>query len=187
MSDLREARDRFDGYGAQMLFGKGEWLLWLDVIDFILDDLFFTFYHADWRGAWARRGVLGIIAELAACIGQVNTARIWIRRDRAPIQAERTLKRYGIKIGGRMIRGWDASFRVKRRQERWALYLLKRGGFMVTEHPGRIKAEVSPAAFGSMPRAWADVKQADAPVAPRVVQGTVAPGAATTAARPRAE
>lgn len=154
--DASTASDRYDDYGHWALT-RGEWMLWMDFIDMVLDDWLFTFAQADWKRQWRKRGVLGVLIEAVSCITHYNSSRIYVRRTRAPIEAERLLKRKGVKIGNRTIEGWDAAFRVKRRQERWAVYLLQRAGFTVTEHHRRVRRSLIPThKFGTVPPSWGE-------------------------------
>jgi hypothetical protein len=89
-----------------------------------------TFLNADWRGAYTRRGALGVVAEFVACVTNHNSPTIYISRYQSwrGIDVERLLKRNGVKLWDRGLAGDELYFCVKRRQARWAEYILKRAG-----------------------------------------------------------
>jgi hypothetical protein len=120
--------DRYDGVPA---FDRI--LAHMDVIDRVFDAILFRLVHGP-------------------------CTRIYISRTkgRAPIEAEWHLRKLGIAIGARQIDGWDASFFVKVTQARWAVYVLRRDGWDVTEHARRFKSNVRPELEGQSVRAWAD-------------------------------
>jgi hypothetical protein len=93
-----------------------------------------TFLNADWIGAFERHGVAGVITEFVACVTSYNapTIRVSRRSHWSGRDIERLLKRYGVRIWDRGLAGPDLSFCVKRRQVRWAEYLLLRAGVPVT-------------------------------------------------------
>ncbi|CAG0935556.1 hypothetical protein TFLX_04398 [Thermoflexales bacterium] len=93
-----------------------------------------TFLNADWHGAYQRNGVSGVLAEFAACLTSSNAPRIHVSRHShwRGIDVERLLQRHGVKVWDRGIAGDDFYFCVKRRQVKWAEYLLLRAGVPVT-------------------------------------------------------
>jgi hypothetical protein len=93
-----------------------------------------TFLNADWEGAYHRGGVAGVIAEFVACLTSHNAPTIRVSRYShwRGIDIERLLKRHGVKVWDRGIAGDDLYFCVKRRQAKWAEYLLLRAGVPVT-------------------------------------------------------
>jgi hypothetical protein len=106
---------------------------YFDPIDRI-EGVLSTFRHADWAGAYRRHGVDGVIAEFFACLTAYNapTIRVWRYSHWRGIDIERLLRRHGVKIWDRGIAGDDLYFCVKRRQVKWAEYLLLRAGVPVT-------------------------------------------------------
>jgi hypothetical protein len=93
-----------------------------------------TFLNADWLGAFDRDGVLGLLSELIDSITSQNAPTICVARE-SPwrgIDIERLLDRYGVKVWDRGLAGDDLYFCVKRRQVRWAEYVLLRAGVPVT-------------------------------------------------------
>ncbi|HLF26135.1 MAG TPA: hypothetical protein VJG32_07355 [Anaerolineae bacterium] len=93
-----------------------------------------TFLNADWAGAYRRDGVVGVILEFFACLTSHNAPTIRVSRYShwRGIDIERLLKRHGVKVWDRGLAGDDLYFCVKRRQVRWAEYLLLRAGVPVT-------------------------------------------------------
>lgn len=105
-------------------------LAYFDPIDRI-EGLVSTFLNADWRGAYKRHGRLGVLREFIACIASHNCPTIYIARRSSwrGIDVERLLKRHGVKLWDRGLANRDELyFCVKRRQARWAEYVLKRAG-----------------------------------------------------------
>ncbi len=93
-----------------------------------------TFLNADWEGSYKREGFLGLLLELLDCVISENAPTIYVSRDThwRGIDIERLLKRHGVKVWDRGLAGNDIYFCVKRRQVRWAEYLLLRAGVPVT-------------------------------------------------------
>ncbi len=110
-----------------------EALAYLDIVDPI-DGFVATFHYADWDGAYERAGILGLIMEFFASLGALNCWKIWVSRDSdwSGVTIEKFLTRYGVRIWGRGFLGDQIFFRVKKRQARWAEYLLLRRGIPVT-------------------------------------------------------
>ena len=93
-----------------------------------------TFLNADWLGAYHTNGIAGVISEFVACVTSDNAPTIRVSRYShwRGIDVERLLKRHGVKVWDRGLAGDDLYFCVKRRQVRWAEYLLLRAGVPVT-------------------------------------------------------
>ncbi|MBI5032337.1 MAG: hypothetical protein HZB51_17545 [Chloroflexi bacterium] len=110
-----------------------EFVASLNVIDYI-DGFISTFRYADWKGAFASRGVNGLIDEFFACFAAKNCWMIQVQRYAgwSGVQIEKLLNRYGIRVWGRGFTQDNYFFRVKERQARWAEYLLMRRGIPVT-------------------------------------------------------
>jgi hypothetical protein len=114
--------------------------------------IFFSFWHADWGGAYQRKGVLGVVGEFFCSLVGVNTWPFFIedsgRWDRNQIQ--RLLGQHGIKMWG-----WGHSqgqffFRVKKCQAHWAQYILLEnnvpvGGRLLQSHSDARSASTSAA------------------------------------------
>ncbi len=92
-----------------------------------------TFVNADWKGAYSRAGWIGLVEEFVACLTSHNAPTIYIERTShwRGIDIERLLLRHGVKIWDRGIAGDHLYFCVKRRQARWAEYLLLRAGIPI--------------------------------------------------------
>lgn len=120
-----------------------ELLAYFDPIDRV-EGMISTFLNADWRGAYARRGALGIVIEFVACVFSHNSPTIYFDRCSSwrGIDVERLLKRHGIKVWDRGIADkYTLYFCVKRRQVKWAEYLALRAGVPVVSglHDARIQ------------------------------------------------
>jgi hypothetical protein len=92
-----------------------------------------TFLNADWFGAYHRNGIAGVISEFVACVTSHNAPTIRVSRYShwRGIDIERLLKRHGVKVWDRGLAGNDLYFCVKRRQVKWAEYILLRAGVPV--------------------------------------------------------
>jgi hypothetical protein len=113
-----------------------DWLdfpAYFDPIDRI-EGVISTFRNADWENAYNERGIVGAIEEFFACITSSNAPTICVSRYShwRGIDIERLLYRHGVKVWDRGIAGDELYFCVKRRQIRWAEYLLLRAGVPVT-------------------------------------------------------
>ena len=106
--------------------------LW-DIVDPI-EGILSTFRFADWQGAYQRAGLSGLVGEFMASLASTNCATIWVRRDTGftGAEIESLLFRHGVRIWGRGFVDDEIYFRVKKRQARWAEYLLLRRGVPVT-------------------------------------------------------
>ena len=113
-----------------------EFLAGMDLIDPI-EGVISTFLHADWAGAYERRGVFSYLTELVACFTRHNSPIVWVQRgaDWNGVEVERRLADYGVTVYGRGFAGNAICFRVKRRQARWAEYLTERAGIPVVSAP----------------------------------------------------
>lgn len=105
----------------------------LDLIDRI-EGVISTFRNADWKGAYKKNGIDGLVEEFVACLTLANAPTIRVSRYSSwrGIDIEMLLKRHGVEIWDRGIIGDDLYFCVKRRQVKWAEYLLLRAGVPVT-------------------------------------------------------
>lgn len=93
-----------------------------------------TLLNADWAGAYRRGGWLGLLAELWDSITGRSAPTIYVARHSSwrGIDIEHLLKRHGVKVWDRGVLGDELYFCVKRRQVRWAEYVLLRAGVSVT-------------------------------------------------------
>lgn len=93
-----------------------------------------TFLNADWKGAYNRRGYIGVVDECFASLLGQNAWTFRVPRDCGwrGIEIERLLKRHGVRIWGRGVNGRELFFQVKLRQADWAEYLLLRCGIPLT-------------------------------------------------------
>src|SRR5512132_2143394 len=107
-------------------------LAYLDLIDPI-EGFVATFQNADWKGAQRRAGVAGLGGEFLASLAAANCWTIWVERNAgwSGAEIERLLGRHGVRVWGRGFDGERIFFRVKKRQARWAEYLLQRRGVAV--------------------------------------------------------
>lgn len=108
----------------------------LDLIDPI-EGFLSTFRYADWKGAHQRTGIAGIVAEFFSSLAALNCWSICVYRDAgwSGVEIEALLMRHGVRIWGRGFVDNQIFFRVKKRQARWAEYLLLRRGIPVTSRP----------------------------------------------------
>ena len=108
----------------------------MDLIDRI-EGCVSTFTNADWRGAFQRDGVPGLVGEALATLSSRNTWHFSVPRDCgwSGVDMERLLKRHGVQIWDRGFTRDTLTFRVKRRQANWAEYLLRRRGIPVISRP----------------------------------------------------
>jgi hypothetical protein len=108
----------------------------MDLIDRI-EGCVSTFINADWRGAFERNGVAGLVSEALATLSSGNTWHFSVPRDCgwSGVEMERLLKRHGVQIWDRGFTRDTLTFRVKRRQANWAEYLLRRRGIPVVSQP----------------------------------------------------
>lgn len=103
---------------------------WIDRIEGVVS----TFINADWAGAHRRNGALGLIHEFIDCLAFANAPTVLVSRESSwsGLEIERLLRRHGVKVWNRGILADSLYFCVKRRQARWAEYLLLRAGVPVT-------------------------------------------------------
>lgn len=104
----------------------------LSVFDWIdrLEGLISTIANADWRSAHQRDGAKGVMSESFSTLTYHNAPMIRVSRfsSWSGLAIERLLHRHGVKIWDRGVTSQELFFRVKRRQVKWAEYLLLRAG-----------------------------------------------------------
>ena len=98
----------------------------LNYIDRI-EGLFSALWHGDYKHA---EGVTGILRELTMSVSGSNTHKFSIQRrgSHSLNEVEAQLRKYGITVFGRTHDGQHMHFYVKRRQARWAEYLMLHAG-----------------------------------------------------------
>ena len=98
----------------------------LNYIDRI-EGLFSAIRHGDYRHTG---GITGILGELTKSVSGTNTHKFSIPRrgDHSLNEVEAQLRKYGITVFGRTHDGSYMHFHVKRRQARWAEYIMLHAG-----------------------------------------------------------
>ena len=74
------------------------------------------------------------------------------------VEVESTLRRYGVRVCGRLHDSKTLSFTVKRRQARWAEYVLLRAGVPLESRLYDSRNMDWAARHSGLPRAWADAR-----------------------------
>ncbi|OGO40087.1 MAG: hypothetical protein A2Z03_05075 [Chloroflexi bacterium RBG_16_56_8] len=111
-------------------------LAYLDLVDPV-EGFISTFRYANWDGAYRRAGVIGLVTEFCASLAAMNCWTIWVERDKgwSGIEIERLLFRHGVRVWGRGFLDEQLFFRVKKRQARWAEYVLLRRAVPIAGAP----------------------------------------------------
>lgn len=93
-----------------------------------------TFVHADWRRAWRKRGLWGVLVEFVRCVLSLNNPTIRWKRNQgwSGVDVERLLKRHGVVVWDRGFTGDELWCCVKARQVKWAQYVMHRAGVPIT-------------------------------------------------------
>jgi hypothetical protein len=104
-------------------------LNWIDR----LEGLISTIVNADWRGTHRTPGPSGTIIEVVDTVTYQNAPMIRVSKfsSWSGLEIERLLRRHGVKLWDRGVTSQEIFFRVKRRQVKWAEYLLLRAGVPV--------------------------------------------------------
>lgn len=121
-----------------------------------------AFIRADWSGAMRRHGAVGLLVEFVACLTAHNAPTIRVSRQSTwrGVDVERLLNRYGVKVWDRGASGTELYFCVKRRQVKWAEYVLLRAGVPVTSLPAEPRnSEWAARHAGAVIPAWGDKKR----------------------------
>jgi hypothetical protein len=112
---------------------------WLDLPAYFdpinrIEGVISTFGNANWKDTYTKHSIVGVIDEFFACLTSSNAPTICVSRYShwRGIDIERLLYRHGVKVWDRGIAGDELYFCVKRRQVKWAEYLLLRAGVPVT-------------------------------------------------------
>lgn len=129
----------------------------------IFEKLFGVFWnlrHADWRGARKRKGATGIAAEaMSATIGNTSW-RFEVPRGQglSGTDIEHILNRYGITVWNRGVNRHSYFFNVKKRQARWAEYLIMQKSIKLISTPFDERNAGYPERhpMGWMPRPWSE-------------------------------
>gem|GEM_PF-550020 len=130
-----------------------------DLIEKLLG-VFWNVRHADWHGARSRGGGVGLAEEaLSASIGG-SSWRFEVPRGQGQsgTDIERILKRYGITVWNRGVNRHSYFFNVKKRQARWAEYLIMQTGIRVVSQPFDHRNSTYPDRHppGWMPVPWSE-------------------------------
>jgi len=104
----------------------------LDLLD-RLEGVISSFINADWAGSRRRHGSTGTIVEVISTVTFHNAPTIRISRmcTWSGLAIEQLLFRHGVRVWDRGVTSQEIFFRVKRRQVKWAEYLLLRAGVPV--------------------------------------------------------
>lgn len=93
---------------------------------------FWGFVHSDWKLAYKKRGIAGLVVEFFRYVTSDNMAEM--KFDRYSIWSgwaqEKLLKRHGIPLWDRHLEdhGRTWAYSIKKRHQKWAQYLLLRAG-----------------------------------------------------------
>ncbi len=155
----------------------------LNIID-RMEGLVSAIRYGNYRRA-RRHGAVGVSAELVRSVFGVNTARFALIRDgdHSLVEVEKLLKRYGIPVFGRTHDSENMYFSVKKRQARWAEYIMLNAGIDLANptfdmhNPGYVGRHGP----GWMPTPWAEKEREPSPVSPAVET----PGAKATSSLDR--
>lgn len=120
-------------YDDQSLFEKLEDVIhYTDYID-LIEGIVSGVLRGDWKRQLKKHGLFGIIREAISAFTGHNSPEIRVSRiNTAGIDVERTLRKYGVILYGRGTTSREIIFKVKRRQYKWAVYVLIRAGYDVT-------------------------------------------------------
>lgn len=118
--------------------------------------------YGDYASA-RQRGILALVGEVGSSLLETNTYHFAMRRDgrHSLNEVEALLKRYGIPIFGRTHDAHCLYFHVKKRQARWAEYILLHAGVELVNpvfdprNPGYVTRH----APGFMPTPWRETKK----------------------------
>lgn len=102
-----------------------------------------TFWHADWKGAYRRAGVIGMLAEAGQSLIGTNTWPFFVsmQSDWSGGDIEQLLNQYGIEMWGQDFHNDELFFRVRRDKAGWAQHLMLQAGVPLHH---RLFAERSP-------------------------------------------
>ncbi len=139
----------------------------LNLID-RLEGLLMALRYGDYRHA-GKNGVLGYAGEVASSLTGANTFRFALLRSgpHSLNEVEALLKRYGVPIVGRTHDATCMYFSVKRRQARWAEYVMLQAGVELANaaFDNRNPGYVGTHAPGYMPAPWSERPRAGTSVA----------------------
>jgi len=126
-----------------------------------LEGLIMSLRYGDYVRA-REHGLLALLGEVGSSVLTTNTCRFALRRSgRYSLhEVEALLKRYGIPIFGRTHDAKALYFHVKKRQARWAEYILLHAGVELLNPPldPRHDEYVARHAPGYMPTPWEQAK-----------------------------
>lgn len=119
-----------------------------DLIDRV-EGIAFNFINGDWQKNKKKYGWTGVVKTFLTCLFQQNIYEFKVNRDSlwSGIQLEKALFRNGVKLGNRGL-SWKGDeeylyFWVKRRQQKWAEYLMMRMGIPVENVKDKKNYEVA--------------------------------------------
>jgi len=129
----------------------------------IFEKLFGVFWnlrHADWRGARKRKGATGIATEAVSATVGSTSWRFEVPRGQgfSGTDIEQILNRYGITVWNRGVNRHSYFFNVKKRQARWAEYLIMQKSIKLISRPFDERNAGYPERhpMGWMPRPWSE-------------------------------
>lgn len=102
---------------------------WLSVPETVAE----TFWHADWRGAYRRDGLFGLIAEAGHSLLGTNSWPFFVPIDSqwSGRDIEELLGGYGIEMWGQNLHNGELFFRVRKEKAAWAQYLMLQSGIQL--------------------------------------------------------
>lgn len=132
-----------------------------------LEGLIMSLRYGDYATA-RTRGPFALLGEVGRSALKTNTWRFALRRSggHSLAEVEALLKRYGIPIFGRTYDAKAIYFHVKKRQARWAEYIMLQAGVELLNPPfdSRHVRGVVRHARGPMPTSWAQAQPRQAAV-----------------------
>lgn len=101
-------------------------LYWLSLPETVAE----TLWHSDWKGAYRRSGVIGLLHEAGRGLLGTNSWPFFIGMDSrwAGAEVERLLDQYGIQMWGQGFHGDEFYFRVRRDKAGWAQHVMSQAG-----------------------------------------------------------
>ncbi len=133
-----------------------------------IEGLIMSLRHGDYNEA-RKHGLPGVAAEVVSSLVMANTHSFAMSRsgNHTLNEVEALLARYGIPIFGRTHDARCMYFHVKKRQARWAEYLLLQAGVQLESPTFDSRNAAYPArhAPGWMPKPWGENAPPDKPVA----------------------
>jgi len=133
------------------------------------EGLFSAIRYGDWKRA-SSRGTAGYAAEFVRSATGMNCARFSISAegDHNLAEVEKLLRKYGIPVFGRTYDAGHMYFSVKKRQARWAEYVMLNAGVELANptFDRRNPGYVGKHGPGWMPQPWAEKERQPAATQP---------------------